>query len=251
MIICLGKLNWFVLCVCRRCKSLCTKNFSNPKPSAKPSKTKKTPNLTPTFPLHSNPSARSSNSAIILRSSIKIASKPPAILRPWLPPPANANHDKTKSGRAPRSENIAAKAHLEGLIDYFPDDFERRKGSPGSSGKALLVVKLLRKVVEMGDDKVVLVSCYTQTLDLLAETFQQERIGVIRLDGSVPTSKRQKLVDMFNDPLHASRVMLLSSKAGGCGLNLIGANRLIMYDPSWNPADDAQAMARVWRSGQK
>ena len=44
---------------------------------------------------------------------------------------------------------------------------------------------------------------------------------------------------------------MLSSKAGGCGLNLIGANRLFMFDPDWNPANDEQAMARVWRDGQK
>jgi len=44
---------------------------------------------------------------------------------------------------------------------------------------------------------------------------------------------------------------LLSSKAGGCGLNLVGANRLILFDPDWNPANDKQAAARVWRDGQK
>ena len=44
---------------------------------------------------------------------------------------------------------------------------------------------------------------------------------------------------------------MLSSKAGGCGLNLIGANRLVMFDPDWNPANDDQAMARIWRDGQK
>ena len=44
---------------------------------------------------------------------------------------------------------------------------------------------------------------------------------------------------------------MLSSNAGGCGLNLIGANRLVMFDPDWNPANDDQAMARVWRDGQK
>lgn len=46
-------------------------------------------------------------------------------------------------------------------------------------------------------------------------------------------------------------MFMLSSKAGGCGLNLIGANRLVMFDPDWNPANDEQAMARVWRDGQK
>lgn len=82
-------------------------------------------------------------------------------------------------------------------------------------------------------------------------------------------SKRQKLVDQFNDPTGKEFIFLLSSKAGGCGINLIGANRLILFDPGrdflayqrlispitaladWNPAADQQALARVWRDGQK
>jgi hypothetical protein len=44
---------------------------------------------------------------------------------------------------------------------------------------------------------------------------------------------------------------VLSPQAGGCGLNLIGANRLVLFDPDWNPANDKQAAARVWRDGQK
>lgn len=58
-------------------------------------------------------------------------------------------------------------------------------------------------------------------------------------------------MERFNDPGSGDFVFLLSSKAGGCGLNLIGANRLVMFDPDWNPANDDQAMARVWRDGQK
>jgi len=65
------------------------------------------------------------------------------------------------------------------------------------------------------------------------------------------TKKRQKVVDDFNDPNNSAFVFLLSSKAGGCGINLIGANRLILFDPDWNPAADQQALARVWRDGQK
>ena len=63
--------------------------------------------------------------------------------------------------------------------------------------------------------------------------------------------KRAKVVDQFNDPTSPEFIFMLSSKAGGCGLNLIGANRLVMFDPDWNPANDEQAMARVWRDGQK
>lgn len=59
-----------------------------------------------------------------------------------------------------------------------------------------------------------------------------------------------QVVDSFNTS-PTEFVFMLSSKAGGCGLNLIGANRLVMFDPDWNPANDDQAMARVWRDGQK
>ena len=63
--------------------------------------------------------------------------------------------------------------------------------------------------------------------------------------------KRAKVVESFNKPDSVEWIFMLSSKAGGCGLNLIGANRLVMFDPDWNPANDDQAVARVWRDGQK
>ena len=75
--------------------------------------------------------------------------------------------------------------------------------------------------------------------------------GYVRLDGSMTIKKRAKVVESFNDPASPEFIFMLSSKAGGCGLNLIGANRLVMFDPDWNPANDEQAMARVWRDGQK
>ena len=62
------------------------------------------------------------------------------------------------------------------------------------------------------------------------------------------------MVSRFNSPFTDTDdafVLLLSSKAGGTGLNLIGASRILLYDMDWNPANDLQAMARVWRDGQK
>lgn len=56
----------------------------------------------------------------------------------------------------------------------------------------------------------------------------------LRLDGSTGISKRQKLVKKFCDPNDRQFVFLLSSKAGGCGLNLIGGNRLVLFDPDWS-----------------
>jgi hypothetical protein len=60
---------------------------------------------------------------------------------------------------------------------------------------------------------------------------RSRRYGYFRLDGTMSITKRQKLVDQFNDPEGKEFVFLLSSKAGGCGINLIGANRLILFDP--------------------
>merc|ERR1712126_94213 len=60
------------------------------------------------------------------------------------------------------------------------------------------------------------------------------------------------MVSEFNNgPSSSNFIFFLSSKAGGCGINLVGANRLLMVDPDWNPANDKQALARVWRDGQK
>jgi len=100
-------------------------------------------------------------------------------------------------------------------------------------------------------DRVVIVSMYKQTLEVIAALCVQNDIKYVQLDGETTIKKRQVLVDRINDMKCPDRVMLLSSKAGGVGLNLIGANHLILFDGSWNPSDDAQAMARVWRPGQQ
>jgi len=110
---------------------------------------------------------------------------------------------------------------------------------------------LLAVVKSSTSDKVVLVSNYTQTLDMFERLCALRNYGYVRLDGSMSIKKRAKVVDEFNNPTSSHFIFMLSSKAGGCGLNLIGANRLVMFDPDWNPANDEQAMARVWRDGQK
>lgn len=99
-------------------------------------------------------------------------------------------------------------------------------------------------------DKLIMVSNYTSALDLLQLALAKKGVSFCRLDGSTPVSKRGDIVRRFNSGTNGD-VFLLSAKAGGVGLNLIGANRLILFDPDWNPATDLQAMARVWRDGQK
>lgn len=124
--------------------------------------------------------------------------------------------------------------------------------TPGISGKLRVLDDLLVQIYSSTEEKVVLVSNYTSTLDLLATFISSLGYSHLRLDGNTPPTKRQGLVDRFNrSPKSNSFVFLLSAKAGGVGINLIGASRLILFDCDWNPAVDLQAMARVHRDGQK
>lgn len=140
---------------------------------------------------------------------------------------------------------------FEGVLDLFPPSFNLKHLQPELSGKMQVLDYILAMTKSTTTDKVVLVSNYTQTLDLFEKLCRLRRYQYVRLDGTMSIKKRQKIVDRFNDPHGGDFVFMLSSKAGGCGLNLIGANRLVMFDPDWNPANDDQAMARVWRDGQK
>ncbi|KAH6668683.1 DNA repair protein rhp54 [Plectosphaerella plurivora] len=137
--------------------------------------------------------------------------------------------------------------------DYVPKDARGRDRDikPWYSGKMQVLDRMLARIRSESNDKIVLISNYTQTLDLFEKLCRSRGYGSLRLDGTMNVNKRQKLVDKFNDPEGAEFVFLLSSKAGGCGINLIGANRLVLFDPDWNPAADQQALARVWRDGQK
>lgn len=142
---------------------------------------------------------------------------------------------------------------------FPPGIFESNRASRGQlpagwenfSGKFAVVARMLALLREQTKDRVVIVSNFTQTLDLFSALCRERGYPCLRLDGSISISKRQKLVKRFNDPKDNQFVFLLSSKAGGCGLNLVGGNRLILFDMSWNPADDKQAAARVWRDGQQ
>ncbi|XP_072023866.1 DNA repair and recombination protein RAD54B-like [Amphiura filiformis] len=138
------------------------------------------------------------------------------------------------------------------LLSLYPDDFNSNVANVEYSGK-LQVLSTLLKAMHAGDvkEKIVLVSNYTQTLDVLQRLCDAEGYQYSRLDGSTPTTKRQHIVEQFNAKYSQNTVFLLSSKAGGVGLNLIGASRLVLYDIDWNPANDLQAMARVWRDGQR
>ncbi|XP_055677114.1 DNA repair and recombination protein RAD54-like [Lutzomyia longipalpis] len=140
---------------------------------------------------------------------------------------------------------------FENAEKFLPAGYSTRDLLPELSGKLMLLDCMLANIKMSSDDKVVLVSNYTQTLDLFEKLCRKRGYGYVRLDGTMSIKKRGKVVEEFNRTGSEQFIFMLSSKAGGCGLNLIGANRLVMFDPDWNPANDEQAMARVWRDGQK
>ncbi|KAL4538177.1 hypothetical protein Ndes2526B_g05342 [Nannochloris sp. 'desiccata'] len=123
--------------------------------------------------------------------------------------------------------------------------------APELSGKMAALHFLLEKIVKQEKSRCVVVSQSTAMLDLISSSIcTANTYTTVRIDGKCDVNKRQDLVDSFNN--HGiGQIFLLSTTAGGAGLNLTGANRLILVDSHWNPALDQQAMARVWRDGQK
>ena len=81
-------------------------------------------------------------------------------------------------------------------------------------------------------------------LDILEALAQQRGYAYARMDGSTPPTQRQATADAFNLPTSKTFCMLLTTRTGGVGLNLIGADRVALYDPDWNPQTDAQARER-------
>ena len=140
---------------------------------------------------------------------------------------------------------------FKGCDKYFKESgFERQPFHPQWSGKMYVLVQLLTLLRRTTDDRVVIVSNFTSALDVIGQICTSSKWPFLRLDGATSIKNRQKLVDVLSDKRVDTFCFLLSSRAGGCGLNLIGANRLVLFDPDWNPAVDKQAAARVWRDGQ-
>ncbi|KAG8626467.1 hypothetical protein KVT40_005412 [Elsinoe batatas] len=123
-------------------------------------------------------------------------------------------------------------------------------GNPVKSGK-MQVVKALLEIWKRNGHKTLLFAQHRIMLDIL-QSFVSSLPGFRfrRMDGNTSIKDRQDLVDEFNnDP--DLQVFLLTTKVGGLGVNLTGADRVIIYDPDWNPSTDVQARERAWRLGQK
>jgi SNF2 family DNA or RNA helicase len=116
------------------------------------------------------------------------------------------------------------------------------------SAKLMALAELLEEVKE-GGHRALIFSQFTRVLDILEERLALGRYKYLRLDGGTPNDQRQPLVDQFNRD-SSYDCFLISTKAGGVGLNLTGADTVIFFDHDWNPQNDEQARARAHRIGQ-
>ncbi|KAG2442443.1 hypothetical protein HXX76_002529 [Chlamydomonas incerta] len=141
-----------------------------------------------------------------------------------------------------------SRASASSCLPDFSADFAAT-GAAESAGKMRVLSELLRAVAAAGE-RCVVVSTSTAALDLVGRLVCRPLgLSTVRIDGATGVEGRQVIVDNFNK-LNMGQVFLLSTRAGGAGLNLVGANHLVLYDSDWNPAMDQQAMARIWRDGQ-
>lgn len=142
----------------------------------------------------------------------------------------------------------------ERVISELPEEDKHneeilRKKLIESSGKFVLLDKLLPRLFTQGN-KVLIFSQMVRVLNLLEDYMKIKGYSYERLDGSTKSSDRKESVSRFCKPEMQRFIMLMSTKAGGLGLNLTAADTVIIFDSDWNPQNDLQAQARAHRIGQ-
>lgn len=118
-----------------------------------------------------------------------------------------------------------------------------------TSGKMILVDKMIQKY-RKENKKILIFSQFTEMLNVIEEYLTYHIIPYEKIDGSTKAKDRQVSIDRFNRKAAEFGVFLLSTKAGGIGINLTSAKIVIIYDSDWNPQNDVQAIARAHRIGQ-
>uniref|UniRef100_A0A8D8WWW5 DNA excision repair protein ERCC-6 n=2 Tax=Cacopsylla melanoneura TaxID=428564 RepID=A0A8D8WWW5_9HEMI len=126
---------------------------------------------------------------------------------------------------------------------------EERFGHWSKAGK-MIVLSTLLKMWHKQKHRVLLFSQSKQMLGIFEMFLKENNYKYLKMDGTTNIGSRQHLVNKFNaDPSYF--IMILTTRVGGFGINLTGADRVVIYDPDWNPATDVQARERAWRIGQE
>ncbi|TPX38888.1 hypothetical protein SeMB42_g06554 [Synchytrium endobioticum] len=169
---------------------------------------------------------------------------------------SRAQRELYKSVLTKNYGNLRVVAHPY-LLDPPADENELRdtdlaaahKAHTEAAGKLVFLQKVLRRLKDEGH-RVLIFSQFRMALDEIELFLMGEGYLYSRLDGTTQVASRQQLIDDFNDSQSAQFVFLLTTRAGGLGVNLTAADTVIIYDADWNPHADLQAMARSHRIGQ-
>lgn len=133
--------------------------------------------------------------------------------------------------------------------DFKDDEVFEDYGNWKRSGKMIVLDRVLDAWKKSGS-RVLVFSQTTTMLDILERFVQMRGYSYQRMDGSTAVGARMELIDKFNND-ESIFVFLLTTRVGGLGVNLTGADRVVLFDPDWNPSTDLQARERAWRIGQK
>ncbi|CAK9438640.1 uncharacterized protein LODBEIA_P28640 [Lodderomyces beijingensis] len=151
-----------------------------------------------------------------------------------------SNHPYLFDGAEDRVLSSAGSSSRENIL----------RGMIMSSGKMVLLEQLLSRLKKEGH-RVLIFSQMVRMLDILGDYMSIKGYQFQRLDGGIPSAQRRISIDHFNAPDSKDFAFLLSTRAGGLGINLMTADTVIIFDSDWNPQADLQAMARAHRIGQK
>ncbi|KAN0080357.1 P-loop containing nucleoside triphosphate hydrolase protein [Tylopilus felleus] len=135
------------------------------------------------------------------------------------------------------------------LQDAAPTPYTIGEHIVASSSKLIVIDKLLSDILPKGE-RVLIFSQWTTMLDLLEDFMELRGIPYARLDGGTTRPRRTLDIKLFQQEKSPYKVFLVSTKAGGLGINLTRASTVIMCDSDWNPQNDLQAIARAHRIGQ-
>ncbi|KAF9568036.1 chromodomain-helicase DNA-binding protein [Agrocybe pediades] len=164
---------------------------------------------------------------------------------------ANGNNNISLLNIAMELKKAANHPYLfDGTEPHSDSREETLKGLVMNSGKMVLLDKLLVRLKHDGH-RVLIFSQMVRMLDILSDYMAFRGYAHQRLDGMVASEARKKSIAHFNAPGSPDFAFLLSTRAGGLGINLETADTVIIFDSDWNPQNDLQAMARAHRIGQK
>ncbi|KAF4319580.1 hypothetical protein BBI17_006329 [Phytophthora kernoviae] len=165
----------------------------------------------------------------------------------------DALSQKTTPKLAPSTSDVL---HRLSFAKNFMENYVPKKLE--SSGKMMLLMQILSECQDIGD-RVILFSQSIPTLNTIGlmiakhNKYQRrhaKRLSYLRIDGGTPQQDRFRQIAQFNDLEEDIDLIMISTKAGGEGINLCAGNRIIIFDVCWNPCNDSQSMCRSYRFGQ-